>query len=170
MEYQTSIFEGTTQKISKKKKQINPMKEFNYTINGAPYRVVVNKSDSDIVELEVNGTPYTVELAQKKKKALAGVQRPTNATTPTPQSTTTPLVTRPVGSGGKSSVQSPLPGVILDVRCKVGDTVKKGETLMILEAMKMENNVLSNKNGKVAEILVQKGDSVLEGTDLVVIE
>ena len=48
------------------------MKEFNYTINGAPYRVVVNKSDSDIVELEVNGTPYTVELAQKKKSTCWG--------------------------------------------------------------------------------------------------
>lgn len=146
------------------------MKEFNYKINGTPYRVVVNKSDSDIVELEVNGTPYTVELAQKKKKALAGVQRPSAVNTPTPQSSSTPLVTRPSVAAGKSSVQSPLPGVILDLRCKVGDSVKKGQTLMILEAMKMENNILANTNGKITEILVQKGDSVLEGADLVVIE
>lgn len=60
--------------------------------------------------------------------------------------------------------------MILDLRCKVGDSVKKGQTLMILEAMKMENNILANKNGKVTDILVQKGDSVLEGADLVVIE
>lgn len=60
--------------------------------------------------------------------------------------------------------------MILDLRCKVGDSVKKGQTLMILEAMKMENNILANKNGKITEILVQKGDSVLEGADLVVIE
>ncbi len=146
------------------------MKEFNYTINGTPYRVVVNKSDSEMVELEVNGTPYTVELAQKKKKALAGVQRPSAVNSPTPQSASTPLVTRPSGAAGKSSIQSPLPGVILDLRCKVGDTVKKGQTLMILEAMKMENNILANTNGKITDILVQKGDSVLEGADLVVIE
>lgn len=146
------------------------MKEFSYKINGTPYRVVVNKSDSDIVELEVNGTPYTVELAKKKKKALAGVQRPSVASSPAPQSSSTPLVTRPSVTAGKSSVQSPLPGVILDLRCKVGDSVKKGQTLMILEAMKMENNILANKNGKVTEVLVQKGDSVLEGADLVVIE
>lgn len=156
--------------LLQKEKKNNPMKEFNYKINGTPYRVVVNKSDSEIVELEVNGTPYTVELAQKKKKALAGVQRPSIASSPTPHSSSTPLVTKPSVAAGKSSVQSPLPGVILDLRCKVGDSVKKGQTLMILEAMKMENNILANKNGKVTEILVQKGDSVLEGADLVVIE
>jgi len=146
------------------------MKEFNYKINGTPYRVVVIKSDSDFVELEVNGTPFTVELSQKKKKALSGIKRPSVASAPTPQSTTTPLVVKPSGSTGKSSLQSPLPGVILELRCKVGDSVKKGQTLMILEAMKMENNILANMNGKVTEVFVQKGDSVLEGADLVVIE
>lgn len=145
------------------------MKEFKYKINGTPYRVVVNRSDSDIVELEVNGTPFTVEMAQKKKKALAGVVRP-SASSSSSQQSSTPLVTRPSGSSDKSSLQSPLPGVILEVRCKTGDSVKKGDTLMILEAMKMENNILANRNGKVTEVFVQKGDSVLEGGDLVVIE
>jgi biotin carboxyl carrier protein len=80
------------------------------------------------------------------------------------------LVTRPSSTSGKNTIQSPLPGVILDIKCNVGDTVKKGQTLMILEAMKMENNILADGNGKIAEILVQKGDSVLEGANLVVIE
>lgn len=146
------------------------MKEFNYKINGTPYKVVVTKSDTDNVELEVNGTPYTVELSQKKKKTLSGIQRPSTSSSPIPQSTSTPLVTRPAGTTDKSALQSPLPGVILELRCKVGDAVKKGQTLMILEAMKMENNILANKNGKVTEVLVQKGDSVLEGANLVVIE
>jgi biotin carboxyl carrier protein len=146
------------------------MKEFNYKINGAPYRVVVSKSDNEFVELEVNGTPYTVEMTPKVKKPKAVVQRQVAPAGPTPQSASTPLVTRPSGSSGKNTIQSPLPGVILDIRCKVGDAVKKGQTLMILEAMKMENNILANGNGKVTEILIQKGDSVLEGADLVVIE
>lgn len=147
------------------------MKEFNYKINGTPYRVVVTKSDTETVELEVNGTPFTVEMGQKPKSTLSGVKRPSAAApSPVPQSTTTPLVTRPSTPAGKNTIQSPLPGIILDIRCKVGDTVKKGQTLMILEAMKMENNILSNGNGKITEILVQKGDSVLEGADLVVIE
>ena len=147
------------------------MKEFNYKINGAPYRVVVTKSDSEFVELEVNGTPFTVEMGQKSKKSLSGVKRPSVAApSPTPQTASTPLVTRPSAPTGKNTIQSPLPGIILDIRCKVGDTVKKGQTLMILEAMKMENNILANGNGKITEIMVQKGDSVLEGANLVVIE
>ena len=143
------------------------MKEFKYKINGSPYRVVVSKSDEEIVELEVNGTPFTVELAPKTKKSKAIVQRHTQEPI---QSAPATLVTRPSSPSGKNTIQSPLPGIILDIRCKVGDTVKKGQTLMILEAMKMENNILSDGNGKITEILVQKGDSVLEGAELVVIE
>ncbi len=143
------------------------MKEFKYKINGSPYRVVVNKSDEEIVELEVNGTPFTVELTPKTKKPKAVVQRHTAEPIQTAPAT---LVTRPSSPSGKKSIQSPLPGIILDIRCKVGDSVKKGQTLMILEAMKMENNILADGNGKIAEILVQKGDSVLEGANLVVIE
>ena len=65
---------------------------------------------------------------------------------------------------------SPLPGIILEVRCKPGDNVKKGDTIMILEAMKMENNILASQSGKVSEILVKVGDSVLEGDQLAVVE
>ena len=67
-------------------------------------------------------------------------------------------------------MKSPLPGVILDIKIKEGDTVKKGQTVIILEAMKMENNINAHKDGKVVEIKVKQGDSVLEGTDLVIIE
>lgn len=145
------------------------MKEFNYKINGAPYRVVVSSSDSSVIELEVNGTPYKVEVAKKEIKPLSKIKKQA-ITTPTPQTATTPLVTRPKETGGKNSIQSPLPGIILDIRCHPGDVVKKGQTIMILEAMKMENNILSNANGKISQILVQKGDSVLEGAELVIIE
>ncbi|MDD4725057.1 MAG: biotin/lipoyl-binding protein, partial [Fermentimonas sp.] len=117
------------------------MKEFKYKINGSPYRVVVNKSDEEIVELEVNGTPFTVELVPKTKKPKTVVQRHTTEPAQTASAT---LVTRPSSPSGKNTIQSPLPGVILDIRCNVGDTVKKGQTLMILEAMKMENNILAD--------------------------
>ena len=148
------------------------MKEFNYKINGAPYRVVVLNSDDSTIELEVNGIPYTVELEQKTKKPLTGVRRPSReaAPAPTPTSTSTPLVTKPVTSSEKTVIQSPLPGIIIDIKCKEGDVVKKGQTLLILEAMKMENNILASTNGTVKQILVNKGDTVLEGADLVVIE
>ena len=73
-------------------------------------------------------------------------------------------------SSGKSGVKSPLPGVILDIKVNVGDAVKKGQTIIILEAMKMENNINADKDGKITAINVSKGESVLEGTDLVIIE
>ena len=67
-------------------------------------------------------------------------------------------------------MKSPLPGVILDVKVNVGDTVAKGDLLLILEAMKMENSIVADRDGKVTAINVKNGDSVLEGTDLVIIE
>ena len=73
-------------------------------------------------------------------------------------------------AAGKSGVKSPLPGVILDIKVKVGDTVSKGQTVIILEAMKMENNINADKDGTVTAINVNKGDSVLEGNDLIIIE
>ena len=145
------------------------MKEFKYKINGAPYRVVVNNSDSSIIELEVNGTPFRVELESRDTKIKSKIKKQA-ITTPTPQSTTTPLVTRPKTGGTKNAIMSPLPGIILEVRCKPGDNVKKGDTIMILEAMKMENNILASQSGKVSEILVKVGDSVLEGDQLAVVE
>ena len=73
-------------------------------------------------------------------------------------------------AAAKSGIKSPLPGVILDIKCNVGDEVKRGQTLIILEAMKMENSINADKDGKVTAINVSKGESVLEGTDLVIIE
>jgi biotin carboxyl carrier protein len=73
-------------------------------------------------------------------------------------------------AGGKGGVKSPLPGVILDVKVKVGDAVKRGQTVIILEAMKMENQINADKDGIVKDIPVSKGESVLEGTDLIIIE
>ena len=77
-------------------------------------------------------------------------------------------MSRPAG-GAAGAVRSPLPGVILSVDCKVGDTVKRGQKLLVLEAMKMENTIPADRDGKIVEVKVNKGDSVLEGADLVII-
>lgn len=143
------------------------MKEYKYKINGNVYKVIVNDPEDHIVNVEVNGTPYKVELEQTAKVAPKPVTRP--AAAPKTESGA-PVVQRPTAAGKKDGVKSPLPGVILDIKVKEGDTVKKGQTLIILEAMKMENNINANKDGKIVEIKVNKGDSVLEGTDLVIIE
>ena len=146
------------------------MKEYKYKINGNLYNVVIGDIEENIAHVEVNGTHYTVEMEKKPKAAPTPkpVVRP--AAKPAAAPAAAAPVAKPAAGGAKSGVKSPLPGVILDIKVNVGDEVKKGQTLIILEAMKMENSINADKDGKVAAINVSKGESVLEGTDLVIIE
>ena len=147
------------------------MKEYKYTINGNKYNVTIGDIEENIAHVEVNGVPYTVEMekapAAPKKvvRPVVAAAAPAAAAAPEPAK-----VSRPAGGGGKSGIKSPLPGVILQIKVNVGDQVKRGQVLMVLEAMKMENNSPSDRDGKVVAINVSKGDSILEGTDLIVIE
>lgn len=143
------------------------MKQYKYKINGNLYNVTVNDVEDNIARVEVNGTPYNVELDKPIKTSLKPIVRPAAA----PKTATgEPVVTRPTAPSKNSGVKSPLPGVILDIKVKEGDMVKKGQVIVILEAMKMENNINADRDGKVTAIKVNKGDSVLEGTDLIIIE
>ncbi|MGL5937219.1 MAG: biotin/lipoyl-containing protein [Phocaeicola sp.] len=137
------------------------MKEYKYKINGNSYSVVIGEIDDNIAHVEVNGTSYKVEMEPKPKAA---------APKPVVRSVAKPVVPAARPAVAKGAVKSPLPGVILDIKVNVGDAVKKGQTLLILEAMKMENNINADRDGKVASICVSKGASVLEGNDLVIIE
>src|SRR5574344_274939 len=143
------------------------MKHYKYKINGNLYNVTVNDVEENIARVEVNGTPYTVEMDKPVKAAPKPVTRPASAPK---TSTGAPVVARPAATSSKSGIKSPLPGVILDIKVKEGDTVKKGQLIAILEAMKMENNINADKDGVVSAVKVNKGDSVLEGTDLIIIE
>lgn len=142
------------------------MKEYKYKINGTEYNVSIQKVENNEVTLEVNGTPYTVELPEEKKKTAPLIKKPT---APAPPANTTKNIERSVGAFGGGGIKAPLPGVIIDIVVKVGDEVKKGQKVAILEAMKMENNIESDRDGKVIEVKVKKGDSILEGTDIVII-
>lgn len=141
------------------------MKEYKYKINGNLYNVVIGDIEDNIAHVEVNGTHYNVEMEKKPKAAPAPkpVARPAAKPAAAPAPAAKP-------AAAKSGVKSPLPGVILDIKVKEGDVVKKGQTIIILEAMKMENSINADKDGKVTAINVSKGESVLEGTDLVIIE
>ena len=145
------------------------MKEYKYKINGNLYNVVIGDIEDNIAHVEVNGTHYTVEMEKKPKEAPAPkpVVRPVAKPAAAPAPASAPA-SKPAAA--KSGVKSPLPGVILDIEVKEGDEVKKGQTIIILEAMKMENSINADKDGKVTAINVSKGESVLEGTDLVIIE
>ena len=142
------------------------MKEYKYKINGNVYKVAIGDIEDNIAHVEVNGTPYKVEMEKAPKAVVKPVVRPV-ATTPAAPTTT---VVKPAApSSGKSGVKSPLPGVILDIKVNVGDAVKKGQTIIILEAMKMENNINAECDGTVTAVHVNKGDSVREGAMLVTI-
>ena len=115
------------------------MKEYKYKINGNLYKVTVGNIEDNIADVEVNGT-YKVEMEkapQPKPVVVKPVVRQP-ATTPAPQAT---QVNKPAAAPSKSGVKSPLPGVILEIKVNVGDAVKKGQTVVILEAMKMENSI-----------------------------
>jgi glutaconyl-CoA/methylmalonyl-CoA decarboxylase subunit gamma len=141
------------------------MKSFKYTINGKEYSVEIVKEEGEEVELTVNGAPYTVGIEKKEVEQPQKITRPAAA----PVSTSGAPVVAKKPSSGAGVIKAPLPGVILHLDVKVGDEVKIGTKLLTLEAMKMENTIPSDVAGKVLEIKCNPGDTVLEGTDLIVI-
>ena len=144
------------------------MKEYKYKINGNSYKVSVGDIEDNQVTVEVNGTSYTVELEKSAAPKIKPVVRPAAPAAPAPAAAPVKPVARP-SAGGGNGIKSPLPGVILEVKVKEGDVVKRGQTLLVLEAMKMENDIKADHDGTVKSILVSKGESILEGTDLIIV-
>ena len=107
--------------------------------------------------VNVNGTVFEVEIEE-----MTGA--------PAAPAVAAAAPAAPAAPAGGEKITAPMPGTILAVNVANGSAVKKGDVLLILEAMKMENNINADKDGKIAAINVNKGDSVLEGTDLVIIE
>ena len=143
------------------------MKEYKYKINGNVYKVTIGDIEDNIAHVEVNGTPYNVEMEKAPKVVVKPVARPV---TTAPAAPTAPVVKPAAASSGKSGVKSPLPGVILDIKVNVGDTVKKGQVVIILEAMKMENEIRSVTDGVVKEVFVEAGMKVGLNDRIMVIE
>lgn len=147
------------------------LKQYKYKINGIKFNVGIGEVINNEVHVEVNGTPYTVELdrAPASKATVSGQVKQPQAAPRT--ATGEKVITSPAPvSGGAKAVKSPLPGTIMSFSVKEGDTVKTGDTVCVLEAMKMENDVHCMSAGTVKKILVNVGDSVLEGADIMVIE
>lgn len=144
------------------------MKEFKFTINGSEYSVNINNVEGNIADLEVNGTPYKVEIDKELKQVKTPkLVRP--AAVPSTDAHPSIARTQSPGVATAGAIKSPLPGVVLELFVNVGDQVKMGQKLLVLEAMKMENNIDSDKEGTVKEIKVGKGGSVLEGDVLIII-
>lgn len=145
------------------------MKKFKFSINGNQYDTEIINIEDNIAEIEVNGTTYKVEVGKEIKttktpKLVRPVAVPSTDSHPSVAKTSSPSA--PKGGG---TIKSPLPGVILEMYVKEGDVVKRGQKVLMLEAMKMENNIEADKDGKVLSIHKHKGDSVMEGDVLITI-
>lgn len=144
------------------------MKSYKFRINGNEYNVDINSVEGNIADVTVNGASYQVEMAPAPAPVQKPAQAPAAAVASTGSATTTtpaPKAAAPAGAG--KPVTSPLPGVIIEVSVKEGQTVKAGQKVAVLEAMKMENEIQAPADGTVTAILVNKGDSVLEGAEIV---
>ena len=148
------------------------MKNFKITVNNNPYEVNILSYESTKVKLEVNGKAYEVGLEKPEASSKTPtLVREKAATTSGGDSTkSTALTSSPTERKGSGVIKSPLPGTIIKIFVNVGDAVKVGTTLLTWEAMKMENNLTSDREGKVKSIKVKPGDNILEGDILVEIE
>ncbi|MCQ2134360.1 MAG: biotin/lipoyl-binding protein [Bacteroidales bacterium] len=140
------------------------MKTYKLKINGNAYEVAINSVEGKIADVTVNGAAYQVELENAPAVApvAAAPVAPVAAAAAAPAAPAAPA-----GAGVK--VPSPLPGVIIEVSVKEGQAVKAGQKVAVIEAMKMENEISATKDGTITGIHVAKGDSVLEGADIVTI-
>lgn len=138
------------------------MKKFKFKIRGNKYEAVVNSFEKNIVDIDINGTNFKVELEQEIVKPKTPKLVRGRVHTPKEDA----VIKTKVGK----LVKAPLPGTIFKLQCKIGDKVYAGDTLLIMEAMKMENNIQSEINGKVKSIMVAEGNAVLQGDILLELE
>ena len=152
------------------------MKKYSLKINGNSYEVKIDDINeaSTLAHVTVNGTKYNVEIeggkavAVKKPQVIAAPEATGLSVTPK-----TPIATKPAAApvaAGGLKVACPLPGTVISINVKEGDTVSAGQTLIVLEAMKMENNIDAERGGVVKQVLVSAGATVMEGDVLLVIE
>ncbi|MCD8032820.1 biotin/lipoyl-containing protein [Alistipes sp.] len=153
------------------------MKDYSLKINGHNYNVQIDNVNetSTVAHVVVNGVDYEVEIEGAKtttvsKPQVAPAPKSANSAMITPSSATpSPRIAAAAPSSGYS-VKCPLPGTVLSVKVAAGDTIAAGQTLVVLEAMKMENNIDADRGGVVKQVLVQQGATVMEGDVLIVIE
>jgi glutaconyl-CoA/methylmalonyl-CoA decarboxylase subunit gamma len=143
------------------------MAQYKFKINGGEYEVTINGIENNVADVQVNGTQYKVEIEDAPKGAAAPA--PAATTAAAPAQAAAPAAAAPQASGEGEVVTSPLPGVIIEVSATVGQTVKAGQKVAVLEAMKMENEIQAPKDGKITAVHVSKGDSILEGANIVTI-
>ncbi len=148
------------------------MNKYEYKVQGVDYTVEIEDVEGNVAKVNVNGIPFEVEMKQPIKAAPKVKKvEPAKVAAPAPAAPVAapaaPAVSAAVGAGAK--VTAPLPGTITDVKVAVGQAVNAGDVVVVLEAMKMQNNIEAENSGTVTSVMVNKGDTVMEGTVLVTI-
>ena len=173
--------------------------KYQYTVKGVDYEVEIQDIEGNIANVTVNGIPFEVEMKQpvkagKQKVKLSEERRAEESeerrvkseesnSSSAPQSAKASADLQSAASSGQTGnaedagkaasgkpVVAPLPGTINEIKVKVGDKVNAGDTVVILEAMKMQNNIEAETSGTITSINVNKGDAVMEGDTLVIIK
>ena len=159
------------------------MKTYQYKVQGVDYEVEITEVEGKIAKVNVNGIPFEVEMQKPinaaKHPALAATKRSASvapAETPVaaaPAATAAPApakpAAQPAAAASGNALRAPLPGTITTINVKVGDTVTAGQVVIVLEAMKMQNNIEAEQAGTVTAINVAPGDAVMEGSVLLTI-
>ena len=151
--------------------------KYEYKVKGVDYVVEIEDIEGNIANVTVNGIPFEVEMKQpvkagKQKVKLSEDRRvkseESNSSSSAAKASSAPAA-KPVAAASGKPVVAPLPGTINEIKVKVGDKVNAGDTVIILEAMKMQNNIEAETSGTITSINVNKGDAVMEGDTLVTI-
>lgn len=149
------------------------MKQYRYTIDGADYDVTIDSINGSKAKVIVNGLAFDVEMQGTLSEddlpdAPQATGAPAAPAAPAPAAAPKAAAAAALGKG--TPVKAPLPGVVTGINVSAGQRVKKGDTVVVLEAMKMENNIAAECDGTVSAVCVAQGDSVMEGTVLITIQ
>ena len=158
------------------------MKTYKYIVQGVDYEVEIAEVEGKIARVNVNGIPFEIEMQKPinaaKHPALAATKRTATAApaeapaapaaAPVAAAPAKPAA-QPAAAGAGNALKAPLPGTINAINVKVGDKVNVGDIVIVLEAMKMQNNIEAENAGTVTSILVNPGDSVMEGAVMLTI-
>ena len=158
------------------------MAKYQYTVKGVDYEVEIQDIEGNIANVTVNGIPFEVEMKQpvkagkqkvklsEERRAEGSEERRVKSEEPNSSSASAASTSSAPTAGAGKPVVAPLPGTINEIKVKVGDKVNAGDTVVILEAMKMQNNIEAETSGTITSINVNKGDAVMEGDTLVTIK
>ena len=151
------------------------MNKYQYKVQGVDYDVEIEEVEGNIAKVNVNGIPFEVELqkpinaAKHPTMTRPKVEAPKPAATSASAATPAPAAAPAAAVGAGSPLKAPLPGTITEVKVQQGQTVNVGDVVLVLEAMKMQNNIEAEYAGTVTSITVKAGDTVMEGAVLMTI-